>query len=139
MATQWEWKGPSKRFHEECFAGHWRQSGYHEHFGQRVKESQENHKALMEALAGIEQVLTKQRTMSMPAAGMGTAPPAPPETIPVVKFYGQNAAPFQAPPPQMARSICRLHLWHHHSLGFHPVLPTEFQLLPPELHRWVKQ
>ena len=70
---------------------------------ERRKDSQENHKALMETLAGIEQVLVKQQTMAMPAVEMGVAPPAPSEAIPVMSFYGQNAAPHHAAPPQMAK------------------------------------
>ena len=95
MAAEWYWEGPGG-------------------IGDKVvtlntlvkesrKDSPENHKALMEAPAGIEQVLVKQRTMAMPAAEMGVAPPVPYETIPVMSFYGQNAAPHQAAPPQMAK------------------------------------
>ena len=39
--------------------------------------------------------------MSTPAAEMGAVPPGPPETIPVVKFYGQNPGPLQATAAQM--------------------------------------
>ena len=57
------------------------------------KESQEQHKALLEALSGIEMALTKQRTVSS-AAEMGT--------IPVVQAYEQSSGAIPAMSPPMA-------------------------------------
>lgn len=71
-------------------------------------------------------MLTKQRTMSTPAAEMGTVPPGPPERIPVVKFYGQNPGPLQATAAQMVAQNLQ-------------AATMELQLLRPEVHRRVKQ